>query len=106
MACTSSHDGRVWGVNIQLSSLNFKTITRGELSQLAHYCLKLKISASTGVSEATFGFIETILPLNAKSQEISAPGASSLALFFCLVLLLTLNNKRPQARRLRGAFPI
>lgn len=63
---------------IQLSSLNFETVTRGELSQLAEYCLELKISASTPTNEATFCLIQLILCL---VQVISAAGGPFSLLF-------------------------
>lgn len=80
--CIRAHDCKRLGIKIQLSSLNFKTSTRGLLSQLTDYCLKLKISASTRAREVTFSYIGTKLLLKQRAQWISAAGASSLALSF------------------------
>lgn len=75
-ACTRGHGGRGRGVNIQLSSFNFETVTRGDLSQLAGYCLTLKISASTRMDEATLFVTETTLPLMQMAGRFSPSGVS------------------------------
>lgn len=92
-ACTRGHGGWGWGVNIQLSSLNFETIAGGELSQLADYCLTLKISVSTRTNEATFCFTETMLPLMQTASRFLQLGLPP-NLILCLFLLQIPCNKQ------------
>lgn len=102
LTCTRGHGGWALGVNIQLSSLNFETITRGEFSQLADYCLTLKISASTRTSEGTFRFTETILPLLQMADRFLQLGPPP---FSPLLLFILLSNKYLELVRCRRKFP-
>lgn len=73
------------GSTIQLSSLNSETVTRGELSQLAEYCLALKISASTQTNEATFCLIQPILLLMQVASRFLQLGYPFPFLFMVLI---------------------
>lgn len=100
---TGGHGGWGWGVNIQLSSLNFETVTRGELSQLADDCLTLKISASTWTGEAALCSTETILSLMQMAGRFLQLG-SPFFLSRCFMLLIPC-KKQPNCQDFGKRFP-